>query len=390
MEAEGLLFDKKESELSAVNLVQPLVSVIVPVYNVEEYLVQCLDSLCIQTLRDIEIILLDDASVDRCGKICEEYAARDSRFKVIHFTKNQGLSVARNTGISLAKATYLMFLDSDDWIEPNMLEMLTRVAYENMADIVICGIFQEYPDHTVAVPAPVVKYTNVISAVIKSANDTGAAWGKLYRRVRFMDINFPCGHVFEEYATVYKYYLQAASIISIAQPFYHYRKQRSGSITESHSVSNLVDFWLAQKSRYDFFLKDERFNSDKELLKQLKQYCAIAIARTWRWCYDSSEQERQQYASSFKEMKMFSVNHFSCFGEEYWPLYLRFSIFMARFNSVFVFALLYYLNQGYKWLVSAGNFYTHWECGRNEGVKNPGDNRDTFVREMIKNGVKRC
>ena len=352
MEVKAVSSDKKESALPTDGLVEPLVSVIVPVYNVEEYLVQCFDSLRIQTLRDIEIILLDDASVDRSGEICEEYAARDSRVKVIHFTKNQGLSVARNTGISLAKATYLMFLDSDDWIEPNTLETLTRVADENMADVVICGLFQEYPDRTVAVSVPDVKYTNIISAVkavINSTNDTGAAWGKLYRRACFMGINFPVGHVFEDYATVYKCYLQATRVVSIAQPFYHYRKQRNGSITESHSVSNLVDFWLAQKSRYDFFLKDERFNSDKELLEQLKRYCAVAIARTWRWCYESSAQERQQYASFFKEMQMFSTNRFSCFGEKCWPLYLRFSIFMARFNSVFVFALLYYLNQGYKW-----------------------------------------
>ena len=103
-----------------------LVSVIVPVYKVEEYLPRCLDSLCRQSLKNIEIILIDDASPDRCGKICDTYAAKDARFKVIHLKTNQGLSVARNIGIEHAISDYLMFVDSDDWVH----EDFCKAPYE--------------------------------------------------------------------------------------------------------------------------------------------------------------------------------------------------------------------------------------------------------------------
>ncbi len=93
---------------------RPLVSVIVPVYKVEDVLARCLDSLCRQSLKEIEILLVDDASPDRCGEICEEYAEKDSRFRVIHHPENRGLSAARNTGIAQASADYLMFVDSDE------------------------------------------------------------------------------------------------------------------------------------------------------------------------------------------------------------------------------------------------------------------------------------
>ena len=101
-------------------LYQPLVSVIVPVYKVEDVLSRYLDSLCKQCLQEIEIILVDDASPDQCGAICEQYATRDKRIRVIHHPKNRGLSAARNTGIAHATADYLMFVDSDDWVHEDL------------------------------------------------------------------------------------------------------------------------------------------------------------------------------------------------------------------------------------------------------------------------------
>ena len=117
---------------------QPKVSIIVPIFNVELYLVRCIESLLIQTLKDIEIILVDDGSPDSCPLICDEYAQKDSRIKVIH-KKNEGLGMARNSGIEIATGKYIAFLDSDDRVEPNMYEILYNRIISSNADLVFCN-----------------------------------------------------------------------------------------------------------------------------------------------------------------------------------------------------------------------------------------------------------
>ena len=118
-------------------LKDPLVSIIVPVYNVEPYLTKCITSIIKQTYRKIEIILVNDGSSDGCGKICDEFAKKDERIRVFH-TENKGLSAARNYGIARASGDYLDFVDSDDWIEPDMFAFLVNSAIGNKADIVYC------------------------------------------------------------------------------------------------------------------------------------------------------------------------------------------------------------------------------------------------------------
>lgn len=120
-----------------------MISIIVPIYNVEQYLIQCLESILNQTCRDIEIILIDDGSQDCCGEICDEYARKDNRIKVYH-TNNGGLAAARNYGIEKATGEYIGFADSDDWIEPDMFEVLLSQAEKHKAEIAICGCYYEY------------------------------------------------------------------------------------------------------------------------------------------------------------------------------------------------------------------------------------------------------
>lgn len=125
-----------------------LISIIVPVYNVEKYLNKCIDSIINQTYKNIEIILVDDGSTDNSGKICDEYLLRDSRIKVIH-KNNGGLSSARNEGINISSGEYIGFVDSDDWVEPNMYEeMYKKILYSN-ADIVDCGYWKEYENKSI-------------------------------------------------------------------------------------------------------------------------------------------------------------------------------------------------------------------------------------------------
>jgi glycosyltransferase involved in cell wall biosynthesis len=114
------------------------VSIIIPVYNAEKYLRQCIDSVIQQTYRDLEIILVDDGSTDNSGKICDEYAIKDSRIKVFHIN-NSGVSFARNKGIQESSGQYLMFVDSDDYIDLNMVEILISEISQSKSDLVICG-----------------------------------------------------------------------------------------------------------------------------------------------------------------------------------------------------------------------------------------------------------
>ena len=331
-------------------LMESLISVIVPVYKVEPYIRQCIDSIVNQTFRNLEIILVDDGSPDDCGNICDEYATKDKRIKVFH-KQNGGLSDARNYGVARATGEYLSFVDSDDWIEPDMFEALVNVAENNKSDIVICGIYNEYPNRKEVATCEEKIFVHDQFYLGKALIDgliAVYAWNKLYRRTCFSDISFPYGHVFEDISIMHKIFMNVITVVCVSKPLYHYRMNRQNSINRTYSMDNLTDYWLAHKSRYDFFLQDDRFNNDLEIMNKLQYHCAIAIARTWRWCYANTNKERQRYNSFFKEMQEFSSNHFPCFGEKGWPFFLRLSVFLARFSNVFVFALLYYMNQVYR------------------------------------------
>ena len=131
--------EKPIERRETLNAAAPLVSVIVPNYNVERYVRKCLDSLRGQTLREIEVICIDDGSTDESGRIVDEYAKEDERLRVIH-TENRGLSAARNRGIDEARADWLMFVDSDDWVDPDFCKVPYEAAIENQADLVIFAV----------------------------------------------------------------------------------------------------------------------------------------------------------------------------------------------------------------------------------------------------------
>lgn len=326
-----------------------MVSVIVPIYKVEKYLCQCIDSIIGQTYRDLEIILIDDGSPDACGRICDEYARKDKRIKVYH-KENGGLSDARNYGIRMATGEYLGFVDSDDWIELDMFETLVSTAEENNADIVSCGYFREDSDCTIVCSDGDMMFNDSVDLVKALLRDDISVfvWNKLYRKSCLPLSVFSKGHVYEDISIMHKILLMAARGESISKPLYHYRSNRLGSINQSRSMDNLIDYWLAHKSRYDNSLADRCFNEDKEIIDKLRFWCALAIARTWRWCYANTQKEIKEYSSFLVEMQHFAKNNLSRADMESWPFHLKFTIFLARFKYPFVFALLYYLNQVYR------------------------------------------
>ena len=328
---------------------KPLVTIIVPVYKVEPYLPRCLDSIIHQTYQQLEIIVVDDGSPDNCGRICDEYANIDPRIKVFHI-ENHGLSAARNYALARATGEYIGFVDSDDWIEPDMYKELVCEIEKNKVDIVNCGVFYESSKQTVIGSVIDKKCDNNLDLLktLIIGNISNGVWNKLYKKSCFTGITFPEGHVFEELTTVYKIFANASTASFIRKPFYHYLQHRKGSITTTISMENLRDYWLAHRERYEFFMSKKQFNNDKLLTNKLLYYCAKTISRAIRNYYSLSEEEKNYLHPFLEEMRTFSTLYLPTFGMKNWPYYLRFSVFMAKFDNVAVYALLYYMARIYR------------------------------------------
>lgn len=186
-----------------------IVTVVIPIYNVEKYLRKCVDSVIRQSYKQLEIILVDDGSTDASGKICDGYKNIDSRVIVIH-KDNGGLSDARNVGIAAANGTYLVFVDSDDYIHHKTIEILLRTLLDNDADMSCCGykdVFEnnEYEDEIID-DYKIYAWDKVetLKKILLSQNITNSAWAKLYKKSLFENVRFPVGRIFEDQGTTYK------------------------------------------------------------------------------------------------------------------------------------------------------------------------------------------
>ncbi len=232
------------SEASAIT---PLISVIVPIYNVEKYVRKCLESLRNQTMKQIEVICIDDGSTDASGKIADEYESEEwPIFRVIH-TDNRGVSAARNRGIDEAKAEWLMFVDSDDWVNQVFCEIPWRTAVETKADLVA------FQAQTIRRGRPVKRKRRNISVGVldemKAYDHIGiVAWNKLYSKNLFDDIRYPESQVFEDVATTHKLIHKAERIISLSDCLYYY-VMRADSIIHTHTISNRKDRLAAHLER---------------------------------------------------------------------------------------------------------------------------------------------
>ena len=235
------------------------VSVIVPVYKVESYLSRCLDSLCSQSMQDIEIILVDDASPDSCGTICNEYAKKDSRIKVIHHNENKGLSAARNTGIENATCDYLMFVDSDDWVHKDYCKIPYECAIQYQADLVMFNYTRLIKpndfSNTLSLNKKIASTPNGYKTREEAmdliyGNVGHLAWNKLYRKELFHDITYPVGFFYEDMGTTYKTVWKAQNIYYLDKVLYYYNCIRSGRITSLRNKKALHDWYEVYMQQY--------------------------------------------------------------------------------------------------------------------------------------------
>ena len=230
-------------------MTSPLVSISVPIYNTEKYLRKCLDSLVNQTLKDIEIILVNDGSTDSSESICIEYAQRDSRIKLIN-KENGGLASARQAALEVAQGDYFCACDSDDWIEPNMYELLYNKAVESDADIVMCDYWAEYQDK--GAEKVLLKYTDKSDCDLLNdvLNDRFPCqvWNKLFKRSIFSKYSItwePGINLGEDFLIMLKILQHAIIIEYLPETLYHYRREMGGG-----SYTNNISFSTFQQSLY--------------------------------------------------------------------------------------------------------------------------------------------
>ncbi|SES12355.1 Glycosyltransferase involved in cell wall bisynthesis [Butyrivibrio fibrisolvens] len=249
-----------------------LVSVIVPIYNVEDYLPKCIDSIICQTYKNIEIILVDDGSPDSCGQICENYKKKDSRIKVIH-KENGGLSDARNAGICRAKGSYYVFIDSDDYIHERMIETLVEGVVSTGADIAVCSFKNVKEDEIIDIHSGINtgSYKLISEDIDRLSYFYGdkyteftVAWNKIYPASFFKEIKYPKGKIHEDEFTTYKLLELAKKIAYIDVPLYYYVSRSSSIMGEEFSLKRLhrldaiserMDHYLSL-GKYDWYEKN--------------------------------------------------------------------------------------------------------------------------------------
>ncbi len=231
------------------------ISVIVPIYNVENYMSRCVDSILNQTYSNLEVILIDDESPDNCPSICEEYKQRDNRVKVIH-QKNKGLSGARNAGIDIALGKYLAFVDSDDYLAVDFIESLYQAITATNSDVAMCKY--EYVKGDVMTQCHKTGECTVYSGIEMIENmysPDGAffvvAWNKLYKRKLFEQIRYPQGRIHEDEATTHQLYYEAQRAVFVNRYLYGYYVGGE-SITRKKFNRNRLDWAWSVEQRLSF------------------------------------------------------------------------------------------------------------------------------------------
>lgn len=322
---------------------KPLISVIIPVYNVEKYVRKCLDSVLNQTYENLEILIIDDGSTDDSGNLCDEY--QDTHVHVYH-TDNHGLSAARNYALDRIHGDYIAFLDSDDWMELNALEILLNKAKTTGADIVAFRFYQEYKDKTFEPEGTNTEFTvegdEVLKSMVIDRRLTEDVWNKFYKADLFYGIRYPEGKIFEDKATTYKLLQKAKVLTYTPAPLIHYRN-REGSLSNVHSMKSLTDYWVVYRERFD------TLGSLSDTYYRIALSEAIgAISRMWRWYAVCTEEEKIVSQRYLDDMKKFVEEHRSEVLKGAYSRHVKATCHYARYQISFIYKLLNFMNTLYR------------------------------------------
>ena len=258
----------------------PLLSIIVPVYKVENYLPKCIDSILAQTFTDFELILVEDGSPDNCPALCDAAAAKDARIRVIH-QKNGGLSAARNAGLDVARGAWIGFVDSDDYIAPEMYEVLYHAVQSTGADLALCD-YAEVDENGAPCPLMHVSLSEgelTGQELLKRASGlvVQLAWNKLYRRAIFTQLRYPEGKLNEDLFLIPEVCLQIQKAVVVPKVLYYY-VQRSGSIMGKNKTLRHYDAAEAAQQYWDCLVENKAY----EALANAAQYVMGCVSRIYR------------------------------------------------------------------------------------------------------------
>lgn len=322
-----------------VDLMDELITIIVPIYNVENYLQRCVNSILTQTYTNIEIILVNDGSPDNCGVICDEYSKIDSRIKVLH-KDNGGLSDARNAGLEIAQGYYVTFIDSDDWISNEYVEKLHTLLKDSNADISICNFIKTSKEDFVNEDSEeiIYEYSNS-QALMKFFDDFYVqmviACGKLYKIKLFREINFPIGKLHEDEFTTYKLIYNADKVVLTTAQLYYYWQREDSIMGSGFNMNGRFDIVEAYLERADFFKEIGMDDASNKTYRSLFYIC-IDINRHLREVDDlNSEDKLNRIFTELRDVLRSSKQS------------IKFKIFYEFFyftkNIPFIYKLSYFL-----------------------------------------------
>ena len=268
-----------------------LISVIVPIYNVERYLEKCIDSILAQTYPELEIILCDDGSTDGCGAVCNRYAAQDDRIRVIH-KPNGGLSDARNAGIEIARGSWYVFIDSDDFITPDTIERMHAAAVSTESQIAVCNMIRIYDDgETEPFYCPVREQTLLAGETRFETLKQPSACNKIFRADLFDGVRFPKGKYYEDTFVYHILAHRAENIVLTGHDGYFYLSRRESILGQPRYTDRYFDFVEAVHTRAAYLLERRVPHYGEEACLSL--YAAVSNAEKM---ISKTKQNREKFA----------------------------------------------------------------------------------------------
>lgn len=325
-------------------IINPQVSVIIPVFNVEEYLCKCIDSVLEQTYENIEIILVDDGSSDESPKICDEYGESNERIKVIH-KPNGGLSEARNVGIEHSNGEFLTFVDSDDWLAPNMIERCIEAIDRYKADLCAVSFMCAYPNKMIPNPTSCSKpevYTTkeALSRYMFNTNIGVCVCGSVYNAKLWDNVRHPIGKLHEDQFTKYLLIDHARKSVFIPEPLYFYR-QREGSIGHSSFSEQSYDLLEGVDTQYQY-ISDKYPEIEPEIAAACSFWYMVFVNMMLRSGY--SDPEATDHCRQFARAHIVDVMRSS-----YFQLHRKMQILLfAASNQMYSKMYLLYFSRGGK------------------------------------------
>lgn len=322
-----------------------MITVIVPVYKVEDYLPRCVESILNQTYTDFRIILVDDGSPDNCGKMCDEYAKNDSRIVVLH-RENGGLSAARNTGLDWFyendNSEYIFFLDSDDWVHPQLFEQLMYPINEYGVKISLCGFQRAYTREEIDYPKYEDFNCKVLSPedlLIEHTWDFNYACGKIFHRSLLENIRFPAGKVFEDTCTTYKALFLCEKVSITPIPLYYYYQNEAGISHAPWATHELVIF-DAMREQLDFYKKNgytRAYEKEHQLYVHHHAYQIVRIKENKEHLKKNKKilsKIRKDLKLLLKENKdKYTIHTMTYSYEAAYPVFMKFYGFVLKFKN---------------------------------------------------------